>query len=202
MEAALSNFNVCVARISDLHYTYIALTKFTEQALDISDILRSEIVLAVSAMDYFVHEITAIGMLEILSGKRKSTKAFKSFRVPVKDFSFLSYGFEEQVNWFREEIRDQHSWKSFQQSKAINDALRLITEEDFWDDIAKSMNKTTEELKTSIDVIVDRRNKIAHEADIDPSFPASRWLITESDVNHVINFIKEFCCSLYQTIKL
>jgi hypothetical protein len=202
MQAAINNFNECIARISDLHYTYIALTQVTEKALDISDILRSEIVLAVSAMDYFVHEITAIGMIEILSGKRKSTKAFKAFRVPVKDFSFLSCGSEEQVNWFREEIRDQHSWKSFQQSKAINDALRLITEEAFWEDIAKTMNKTTGELKSSIDVIVDRRNKIAHEADIDPSFPASRWPITELDVNHAINFIKEFCNSLYQTIKL
>jgi len=202
MQAAISNFNECIARISDLHYTYIALTQVTEKALDISDILRSEIVLTVSALDYFVHEVTATGMIEILSGKRKSTKAFRAFRVPVKDFSFLYCNSDEHLNWFMDEIRDQHSWRSFQQSKAINDALRLVTEEDIWEGTARRMNKTREELKQTVDLVADRRNKIAHEADIDPSFPGSRWPITESDANHVISFIKEFCCSLYEEIRL
>ncbi len=44
---------------------YRALRSQTTAALDLSDILRAELVLAVSAFDNSAHEITRIGMLEV-----------------------------------------------------------------------------------------------------------------------------------------
>ena len=72
------------------------------------------------------------------------------------------------------EIRRAHSWKSFQKPDSIADAIRLFTEISLWKDVAALMGMTPADLKTRIELVVDRRNKIAHEADIDPSFPGQR----------------------------
>ena len=45
--------------------------------------------------------------------------------------------------------------------------------------------------KQELNAIVDRRNKIAHEADIDPTFNVDdRWPINEHLVNNAVTFIE------------
>jgi hypothetical protein len=39
-------------------------------------------------------------------------------------------------------------------------------------------------------LIVDRRNKIAHEADIDPSFPGQRWPIDRAMVDDMVSTVE------------
>ena len=53
-------------------------------ALDLTDLLRSQIVMVVSALDHYIHEITRIGMLEVYDGKRPQTPAFLRFQVKME----------------------------------------------------------------------------------------------------------------------
>lgn len=50
-------FRANAQRVKDLSGLYTTLGTITTQALDLSDILRAEIVLIVSAFDYYVHDV-------------------------------------------------------------------------------------------------------------------------------------------------
>ena len=44
---------------------------------------------------------------------------------------------------------------------------------------------------------MDRRNKIAHEADMDPSFPGQRWPIVKRDVEDSIQFVEQLVNGMF-----
>ncbi len=89
------------------------------------------------------------------------------------------------------DIREQHSYLSFQQPDKIADAVRLIAELKLWDEVASLMGSTAKDVKDQVVLIVDRRNKIAHEADLDPTYPNTRWPINGQDIEDTISFLKE-----------
>jgi hypothetical protein len=56
-------------------------------------------------------------------------------------------------------------------------------------------------IKQQLREIVKRRNQIAHEADIDPSFGlGNRWPIDELMVNDAVDFIEEVVESIHQIL--
>ena len=173
--------------------------------------------LTVSALDYYIHEVVTLGMLEIYRGQRAepavsantSKSAFSRFKVSLGGArqdrqialdisSWLeteiqsNYGYELLENsntisnllpiisnsivnrlnntaWLENEIRETLGYQSFQQPDKIADAIRLISDKKLWQEVANNMNKSAKDIKQPLTLIVDRRNKIAHEADIDPT---------------------------------
>ena len=81
MKRVLSQFKENIERVRNLHATYKILSIETTDAIDFSDLLRAELVLVVSAIDYYIHEIVRVGMLEVFQGKRTETPSFKNFNV-------------------------------------------------------------------------------------------------------------------------
>jgi hypothetical protein len=63
------------------------------------------------------------------------------------------------------------------------------------------LGTTTKEIKTSLLLIVDRRNKIAHEADIDPSFPGQRWPIDSVLVEDTLDKLDAIARAIFKAIK-
>lgn len=89
---------------------------------------------------------------------------------------------------FENAIRAQHSYATFQQPDKIVDAVRLFSNVSLWDAVAARLAITVKDAKNALALIVDRRNKIAREADIDPSFLGQRWPIEQSDGRrHAVN---------------
>lgn len=63
------------------------------------------------------------------------------------------------------------------------------------------VEKPAGEVKQQLTDLVDRRNKIAHEADIDPTFGiGNRWEIDENLVNDAVTFIEQLVQSIHQVI--
>ena len=60
-----------------------AVTTLTKDAIDVSDLWRAQVVLAVSALDQFVHESTRLGMIEAAKGSRPKTDTYLRFDVPM-----------------------------------------------------------------------------------------------------------------------
>lgn len=188
---AFNQFKENIERVRYLHSIYQHVNIQTTKAIDISDVLRAELVLTVSALDYYIHEVVRKGMLEVFQGTRIETRSFKKFNISlesVKDAITNPSSFD----WLDNEIIIRHSWKSFQQSEKLAEAFRLISDINLWNESANKLGKPAIDLKNNLDLIVDRRNKIAHEADIDPSFPGNRWPIDENMVTDSVNFIEEF----------
>ena len=249
MQSALNQFRISIARVRDLISIHNSVKAQSTPALDLSDILRAALVLSVSALDYYVHEVVTLGMLEIHRGQRSepnpsansSQSAFSRFQVSLggarqerliaidiaswleneiqqsQGSSFLqqpytvsallpviSSSIENRLNnasWLEDEVRDRLGYQSFQQPDKIADGIRLISDKKLWDEVAVKLGKSAKEVKQQLSAIVDRRNKIAHEADIDPTYGiGNRWNIDESQVNDAVNFIEQVVENIHQIL--
>ena len=93
-------------------------------------------------------------------------------------------------DWLDEAIRAAHGWLSFQHPDKIADAVRLISDVNLWETVGGEMGLSAKTAKTQLRAIVDRRNKIAHEADMDPTTPGGRWPIRGQIVQDATDFIE------------
>lgn len=186
MLKALEAARESLLRVEHLGGLYSALQSLTTSAIDSSDLLRAQVVLAVSALDFYIHEVTVMGMLEVMKGERPSTPAFDKSRVSV---GAMLGGMQTQTyDWFEADVRERHSFLSFQQPDKIADAIRLFSGVKLWESVAAIVGDN--DVKDRLRLTVDRRNKIAHEADISPSYPGERWPITQSDVTEITLLIR------------
>ncbi|MEH2169587.1 MAG: HEPN domain-containing protein [Nostoc sp.] len=250
MQSALDQFRISIQRVRDLIALHTSVKAQATAVLDLSDILRAALVLTVSALDYYIHEVVTLGMLEIHRGQRAepvsssantTQSAFSRFqvslgsaredrRIAIDIASWIEsdiqqiYGanFLQQSNtisslipaisnsilnrlnntsWLEDEIRERLSYQSFQQPDKIADAIRQISDKKLWDEVATKMSKSSKDIKQQLTLIVDRRNKIAHEADIDPTLNiGNRWYIDESMVGDTVDFIEQVVESIHQIL--
>ncbi|WP_293063556.1 MULTISPECIES: hypothetical protein [unclassified Moorena] len=71
-------------------------------------------------------------MLESHRGNRSDTPAFYRFKISLGS---VREGLNVASNidsWLENEIRQKHSYKSFQQPENIADAIRLISDKKLW----------------------------------------------------------------------
>lgn len=249
MQSALDQFRISIGRVRDLIALHNSVKAQATGALDVSDMLRAALVLAVSALDYYVHEVVTLGMLEIHRGQRSepipsantTQSAFSRFQVSLggarqdrliainlaawleadiqqaQGYEFLqesqtistlipiiSSSILNRLNntaWLESEIRERLGYQSFQQPDKIAEEIRYISDKKLWDEVAGQMDKPARDVKQQLNSIVDRRNKIAHEADIDPTFNiGSRWNIDEVLVGDAVDFIERLVESIHQVL--
>ena len=201
MQSAIDLFGISIARVRDLIAVHNSLKAQTSNVLDLSDMLRAALVLAVSALDYYIHEVVRIGMLEIHRGQRLEPPAFSGFQISLGNARTGINAGQNIDSWLEDEIRQRHSYKSFQQPNAIADAVRLICGKKLWEEVSMNMGKPANDIKQKLILIVDRRNKIAHEADIDPTLSlGNRWPIDELLVNEAVDFLEQVVESIHKIL--
>jgi hypothetical protein len=147
-------------------------------------------VLIVSALDQFVHELTRLGMMEIWRGSRAVTPAYLRYAVSMEIATRLATGTAMDFH-LDSEIRTRHSLLTFQQPDRIADAVRLFSPIELWNDVGSSIRENPRDIRDQLRLIVDRRNKIAHEADVDPSYPGQRWPIERKDTEDALAFVEK-----------
>ena len=76
LQSALEQFHTNLSRVRNLGSIVATLESQTLHPLDLSDILRAELVLSVSALDHYVHEVVRMGMLEAYRGGRNGHHSF------------------------------------------------------------------------------------------------------------------------------
>lgn len=186
---AIDSFRANISHARELGQLYNALSKITTQALCIDDLLRSQIVMSVSAMDYYIHEVVRQKMIAIYEGTCPLVDGFKRFQIPlIEAITGIS---TSSSQWVDAAIRQSHSYLSFQHPDKIADAIRFIHSTPLWPALEKRIKTPANDLKNRLKLIVDRRNKIAHEADVDPTYPTStRWPITYRDASSATDFLE------------
>ena len=201
MLSILQQFRENIERARALGGLHDVLNQQATSALDLTDLLRSQVVMVVSALDHYVHEITRAGMLEVYSGKRPQTAAFLRFQVTMEATLQGISAVQGNDGWLDEEIRKKHGYLAFQHPDRIADAIRLFSSCTLWISVASELNLEVEAVKTELQLIVNRRNQIAHEADLDSRTPGrNRFTITSSDTERIINFIQDVGEAIYVVV--
>jgi len=198
MQSTIEMFRLNAERVRHLCGLYDAICALTTSAIDSSDLLRAQIVLSVSALDFYVHEVTVRGMVQVFEGARPPTNSFKKQKVSG---GLLLGSSSNALTAFENDVRERHSFLSFQQPEKIADAIRLFYDKPLWPAVSSLMSRSEESIKGQLSLIVQRRNKIAHEADADPSYPGARWPISRQDATTSLNFIVELCEAIHKTIE-
>lgn len=191
MQTALHKFTMLIERNRQLASSVHLLKSQITVDIDFSDIYRTQVVAAFSALDFLVHETVKIGILEQFDGKREKSNGYNDF-VSNLNMPTNLCSKNEQRSWLEAETSRIHSWKSFQQSKKISDALKkVVNPESFWNTIAIAFKTTSELVKKDLDIKVKRRNQIAHEGDINPTY-GLLWDISSADSEMIVDFVEKF----------
>ena len=194
----IEQFQENITRVQNLDGLHVPSGNVTTSAVDLTDLLRSQIVMIVSALDLYIHEITRVGMLEVYNGGRPHTDAFLKFQVSL-DSAMQGISNTSRDEWLDTEIRARHSHLSFQEPNKIADAVRRFSSCELWPSVAKQLNLDVGDVKTRLGAIVKRRNQIVHEADLDPTYPGTitRWPISPADVSDTVDFIRNVCEAIH-----
>lgn len=176
---------------------------------EINDILRSQIVNVISALDRYLHEKVRKGICDMFLGNREITNKFKSFSVSsdtvLRIWGNTSLTVVDREILINEVVIQSLKSLSFQKAIKIKDALSYL-----WDEphkmviIAKEMevpgitdNDKLRYLTQKLDLLVERRNQIAHESDI---YFGGKRDICQDDVIDAISFIEKFVSCLNEYI--
>ena len=173
MNDSIQQFQTNINQVKNLGGIFSALDQSTTSALDLSDILRSEIVMAVSALDYFIHGIIEEGMIEIHQGTRLRTNAYENFEISLSNMTYIVSNPNDST-WLKDQIRKKLNHLSFQKSEKISLNLKLISDKKIWPGVGVVLNKPHTDITLQLDLIINRRNQISHQADIDPTYPHTR----------------------------
>jgi hypothetical protein len=136
------------------------------------DLLRAIIVLAISSLDSYLHDVVlenAPAVVMCFSRGKTSTpgkllEALKSSLTPERCLRLIGRGRpdEEIRKLVGEHIRE----RTFQDAGEIERALRLIAIDDFWEDLRHKLRlQRKTDAKEYLAGYVERRHKIVHEAD-------------------------------------
>jgi RiboL-PSP-HEPN len=211
MQKALEQFSSNIKAVKEMDALYHHLTSDLKLPNDLSDILRSQLVYAVSALDKLIHELVKTGMLQAFMNQRSKTSKFNSFSISLETYNNIQQTSQQRPNtlqletpeyFFEQEIIVKHKYLAFQEPDKIADALSFIWEEkQKWQKIALLFNASDDDIKKNLKIIVSRRNQIVHEADIDLQ-TSFRNTIEESVVKEAVDFIHKLgenifkCCCI------
>jgi hypothetical protein len=173
-------------------HTY--LEKNAAQVLDTNELLRAEWAMRVSALDLYIHEIVAQNLLKIFQGIRPVCPGYSKLQISSDTLMRIHTagpGLDSDTA-FDLEIRTKLARVTYQFPDEIADGIRMVSSIELWNEIAKfhgatgaAVKQDASALKAGLTQIVNRRNKIVHEGDLQPGVPRVPWPITRADVDQV-----------------
>ncbi|HWD04732.1 MAG TPA: DUF4268 domain-containing protein, partial [Amycolatopsis sp.] len=177
-------------------------------AFDVADLYRAAWVQAVSALDHWVHRELydrALGFAITMSEQSPPTK-FLKLRIPLTLFEGARREPENLPTAFAAYLREQFGWQSFQAPDKIKDALSHVSDVSLWQSVAGWISRDREQAVSQTQVqemlqqIVNRRNKIAHEADRDPERTDAKRPITAAEASEAVDTIHLVASAIIRVI--
>lgn len=200
------HFAAVWVRCSHLSAMQAYLAANVAGALKPEELLRAEWVARVSALDLYVHELVSQRMVAVFEGTIPKTPAYSTFMLPSDTVDRIrkAPSATDASAAFDLEVRRQLGLVTFQHPDKIADGLRMCSAAELWNDVALHQGATPQtkvakakHIRGQLTTIVDRRNKIAHEGDLQPkSIPIAPWPISQGDVLVVANFIAQLVDSI------
>lgn len=194
MTVAYNNFLKNMESIFELDHIYCYLSGQVT-AINISELLRAEYVLAISALDNYVHEVVREGLLKRFNDVNPS-EGLSKISIPLDIVKVMfSVDEHERLRMLSNKVKEITSKDSYQSPKGIENALCLIDISKLWSGISTSMSDEPNKIKARLSLLVQRRNKIAHESDIN-YMTGLKEEIDRDTVLECIDFVKRLVMSI------
>ncbi|EPF8031709.1 HEPN domain-containing protein [Vibrio fluvialis] len=200
---AYNRFESNIKQTRVLNDVHRFLNQEVKIPIDFDDLLRAQLVYAVSAFDKLIHDIVRIGLLEIFNGIRPETPKYlnEPFTMSVVN-DLRGATLPPASHYFELAVVQKLKIVSYQDPQKVSDGLSYIwLEKQKWQTIAAEMGHDHNTVKTTLKLIADRRNMIVHESDLDP-FTNEKHAISAQDVDDSINFIEKCGTAIYRLITL
>nr|WSY55711.1 hypothetical protein OG999_39970 [Streptomyces sp. NBC_00886] len=185
------------------------LANFQSPIIDIGDFYRAAWVQAVSAIDHWFHEELYRRVAELSAGDSPAMPyQLTKFELPLAKVEEVRRGDISLADAVSEHVKAKWGNAALQNPRKISEALRLVTEENIWDKAAVQINEwnrgrtsmTGQTLKQQYISITDRRNRIAHDADLEDGDLKRRRLITDADATDAVDWIERIALAIAKVL--
>ena len=179
-----------VEELSKLHV--LIVTDYPLLNIQSDELLRAIIVLAVSALDNYLHDFYRTEIVESFLGTGNFNIKFENIKISVKIIKELESAFSEaeKRGYLNAEIRKMQKTESFQSPKSIENIFTNIDVKNIWSKIESTVGMTAKNIRDELGLIIERRNKISHESDWD-FINQKKNSIEKSEVDIVVDFVKK-----------
>lgn len=199
------------SRADELALLYDSLVGLGIPQSRADELLRAEWVARVAALDLFVHELVATRMVQQFSGRLPLTDSYKSFRLSTETLRRVreAPSFTDAAAAFDLDVRAQLGLITYQSPDKISEGIRLTSDVKLWLEVAKKLNPTApaadwdrlaKGVKRTLSLMVERRNKIAHEGDLGPSIPREPYAISVGQLADVREFIRNLVNAIDEVV--
>ena len=187
-----------------------SLAAFQSPVIDIGDFYRAAWVQAVSAIDHWFHEELYRRVAELTSEDSPAMPyQLSKFELPLMKVEEVRRGTTTLAEAASEHVRTKWSNAALQNPRKISEALKLVSDEDIWAQSAAKLNEwnhgrtsiNAQTLKQKYNSITERRNKIAHDADLLDGDLKQRRPISEADVTDSIDWIERIALAIAHVLR-
>jgi hypothetical protein len=182
------------------------LTPFRSPTIDIDDFYRAAWVQAVAALDHWLHEEVLRRVAELtLQDSPSMPPQLQRYELPLHRVEAVRRGEVTLSEAVVEHLRDKLAVQALQHPGKIAEVLKLVTEKKVWYEAAGCINKEFFQGRTTFNEktlrsryleITQRRNKIAHDADLIDGDLKQRRPIDEAEVTDAIDWIERIALAI------
>ena len=161
------------------------------------EIRQSQIILLMSALDLYIHDIVKYCIIQKFNGNQTKTKQYKELLIPMQSVE-LAIQNPESSDWLDEVITSINQYKSFTSYGKIKNQLEAVGLK------SKKFNelvlKTESDFGVSdlIEKLRSLRHRLAHQDQESINSLGSE--LTEEKINQYIGFIYQLVQDIHQTI--
>ncbi|MFE3737900.1 hypothetical protein [Streptomyces sp. NPDC059134] len=174
-------------------------------ALDIGDLYRAAWVQGVSAMDHWLHEELFRRLAEIVANSTgdELPATLRRIEFPLSAVEDVRTGQANLPELVLAHVRAKWAYQPLHNTKKIAEAYRLVSDEDLWSEAAKKINAwhhhrthySAQSLKQQYSAIINRRNLIAHTADLEDGDLKRRRPISEAEATDALDWLERVALS-------
>jgi hypothetical protein len=198
-------FTTNLAYARDLINAGQSLAGLQPGALDVGDLYRAAWVQAVSALDHWLHEelYTRVAALAANTGPGMP-QHLQKFELPLSVIEEVRLGEVPIADAVVDHVKARWSFVSLQNPRKITEALKLVTDEDVWGAAAALINAwhhhatnlNANALKVRLSQVMERRNQIAHHADLEDGHLKQRHPIDAPAVTDAVDWIERIALAI------
>ncbi|MGW7516970.1 hypothetical protein ACWGJ2_15400 [Streptomyces sp. NPDC054796] len=168
-------------------------------ALDITDLYRAAWVQAVSATDHWLHEELFRRVEELAADPEADLPAqLRRFELPLSVIEAVRREERTMADAVLHHVRAKWAFASLHNPRKIAEAYKLVSDIDLWQKVAVRMNGwnqnrtnfSSQTVRKRFSAVIERRNKIAHHADLEDGDLKQRRPITAADANEAVNWLE------------